>query len=418
MFAQINRHTATTVGGVAPSSAGRASGAARLAAMAPTLLWALGVGTLTYRVASLWSSHLGLDLRPVYLAGRQLTDHHAIYDVANFVYSPSAALVLGAPMSAFGFGVVSHVALVVGAVLILATVALAARTVGRSATSFATAIGVVLVCLTGMVPETLFVENLSIVVAFVGAGAFLAWSRERYWLAGALLGLSVALKPLLLPLFLGLLVLRRWKTVATAGAVVLVANLAALAIDPRAANGSMRQLVDLLGDRGDFSGYFALFNSSLVGIGHLLGWARWVTFGLRGVIFATGAVGAAAIWRSRPEPARSLEAAGLFLACSYLASSDLEVHWIFALIPFAYASVLPGSPLRWWPVAIGGMFASELVILPQQLTDYGPYGTDTVVRGFGLCLVVVAVGVATVWPPLRRVAMRRPCRRAARSMKP
>jgi arabinofuranan 3-O-arabinosyltransferase len=357
----------------------------------------------------------GFDLHPVYLAGRALAAHHPLYDVPNFVYLPSAALLVGAPLSAFGFGAASRVALIVAAGLVVGTVPLSARIMGRPAGGMATAIGVALVSLSAIVPEAIRLENLSILVGFVGAGVFLAWSRQRDVLCGALLGLSLAIKPLLALLFVALVVLRRWRAVAAALAVAAGLNLAAFAVDPSAADGIRSVGSSLLGDSGVFSGYFYLFNSALVGVGHLLGWSSWLTFGLRGFIATSAVAGAVAVWRLRPEPARSLEAGGLLLAGFYLSSTVLESHWLLVLVPFAFAGLEPGSPLRWWPVAVGGVFAAELVVLPQRLTAFGYYGTLTIQLSIGLCLVVVATATASLVPVvLRHRAGERGVRRRVR----
>jgi arabinofuranan 3-O-arabinosyltransferase len=369
----------------------------------PLMLWALGLGVFAYWVALSWSGQVGFagyDLRQVYLAGGQLTQGHPLYVVGDFGYLPSAALLVGAPLSYFSFDAVHHVALVVGALLVVLTVPISAHIVGRRVLSIATSAGVAIVAVTGTAPEVIGLENLSMLVGLLGAAAFLAWTRERFVLAGMLLGLSIAVKPLLVVLCVALLVLRRWRPLAAAVGVVVVTNLAVLAFDPAGMRGVTRLFGDLLTDRGMFSGYFYLFNSSIVSIGHLLGWPGVLAGVLRVAVLGVTVVGVVAIWRSRPEPARSLEASGLLIAGFYLVSSDLESHWLLVLVPFAYTSVLAASPLRWWPVGLGGVFAIGLVILPQQLTRFGAYGTDTIVRGFAVCLVVMATTAAALWPSL------------------
>jgi len=135
-------------------------------------------------------------------------------------------------------------------------------------------------------------------------------------------------------------------------------------------------------------------------MGVLFGWPSLLTLGLRVLLAIVTIAGMTIVWRTRPEPARSLEAGGLLIAGVFLASSDLEAHWLLVLIPFALASAVAGSPLRWWPVVLEAIFASQLVTLPQGLTQYGIYGIRTVDITWGLSLVVVATSFAAVALPL------------------
>lgn len=366
----------------------------------PWLLWACGIGVLAYHVASDWGSSVGYDLLDVRLAGQALSAHRVLYGIPQYSYPPSAAVLLGLPLSAVSFATVQHVALVAGPALVVATVVLAARTVGRRPGDLATGMGVAGVSLVAFVPEAIGLENASMLIGCLSAGAFLCWARQREVASGVLLGLSIAVKPILLPLCIALLVLRRWGALAAAAAVVAAPSLAALAVDPHALGNLGSVLRDVLEGQGAFSGYFLLFNSAVRSVGILLGWNGWLTTGLRLLVLAAAVAGALAVWRRRPEPARTLEAAGLLLAGSWLASASLEAHWLLALIPFAYAAVVPGSMLRWWPVTVGALFASELVVLPHQLTRYGTYGTDAISLGLGLCLVVLGGAVVSVWPAL------------------
>ena len=68
----------------------------------PAALWVLGVGVLAYWAALSWSSppkYAGYDLHCAYLAGGQLTHSGSVYSGTCFGYLPSAALLVGAPLS-------------------------------------------------------------------------------------------------------------------------------------------------------------------------------------------------------------------------------------------------------------------------------------------------------------------------------
>ena len=375
----------------------------RAVAMAGPVLFLIGVGILVYRVMQTWSDTSiseGFDFRLVYAAGHAMTTGHSLFAVQllghPYGYPPSSALVLGAPLSYFSWTTVTHILRPLQAACLVATVVIAARTVGRGWNSLAAGTGVLLVSLAGISSDGLSLENASIFVALLGAAAFLAWSQERYILCGLLFGFGIALKPLLLPLCIGLILLRRWNVLGTAALVVAVLNLVALGIDPKSLNGMGTFVRGLLTDSGAISGAFFLFNSAYVSMGVLFGWPSLVTVGLRVLVAIVTITGVFIVWKTRPEPARSLEAGGLLIAGFYLASSDLEAHWLLVLIPFAFASVVSGSPLRWWPVVLGAIFASQLVTLPQGLTQYGIYGIRTVDITWGLSLVVLATSVAAL----------------------
>lgn len=366
------------------------------------LLFTLGVGILLYRMLQSWSDtsiYRGFDFRLVYEAGRALTEGRSLFAVQKlghpYGYPPSSALILGAPLSPLKWATASHIVRPVEVACLVATVVLAARTVRRPWYSLPAGIGMFLVSIAGISTMGMGLENASIFVALLGAAAYLAWSRDHYILCGILFGLSIAIKPLLLPLCLGLLLLRRWNVLGAATVTVAFLNAVTLAIDPKSLNGMGTFVRGLLTDSGAISGAFFIFNSAYTSMGVLFHWPSLLTASLRLLIATVAITGAVILWKTRPEPARSLEAGGMLLAGLYLASSDLEAHWLLVLIPFAFASVVPGSPLRWWPVVLGGTFAAEIVTLPQRLTQYGIYGIRTVDIAWGLSLVVVATFVAT-----------------------
>jgi arabinofuranan 3-O-arabinosyltransferase len=260
----------------------------RSVALAGPVLLVLGVGILAYRVIQSWSDtsiSQGFDFHLVYGAGRALTQGHSLFAVQllghPYGYPPSSALILGAPLSYFSWTTVTHILRPVQAACLVATVLLSARTVGRSWSSLAAGVGVLLVSLAGISNDALGLENASIFVALLGAAAFLAWSQERYILCGLLFGLSIALKPLLLPLCLGLILLRRWNVLGTAALVVAVLNLLTLGIDPKSLNGMGTFVRGLLTDSGVISGAFFLFNSAYVSMGVLFGWPSLLTTSLR-----------------------------------------------------------------------------------------------------------------------------------------
>ena len=382
---------------------GRFAGIQRWVALAGgPVLFALGVGILVYPMIRTWSDtgiYRGFDFHLVFGAGRALTEGRSPFAVQMLThpygYPPSSALILGAPLSGLSWATATHIVRPVEVACVVATVVLAARTVGRTWYSLATGLGVFIVSIAGITTMGLALENASIFIALLGAAAYYSWSREQYIVCGVLFGLSIAIKPLLLPLCLGLILLRRWNVLGVAAVVATIMNMVALAIDSKAFSGMSGFVSGLLTDRGAISGAFFIYNSAYVSMGVLFHWPSLLTFCLRALIASFALAGAVMLWKTRPDPARSLEAGGMLIAGFYLASSDLEAHWLLVLVPFAFASVVAGSPLRWWPVVLGGIFAAEIITLPRRLTPYGIYGIRTVDIVWGLSLVVVGTFVAT-----------------------
>ena len=340
----------------------------------------------------------GFDFHLVYEAGRALTEGHSLFAVQleghPYGYPPSSALVLGAPLSYFSWPTVTHILRPIQAACLVATVVISARRVGRAWSSLPAGVGVLLVSLAGISSDALSLENASIFVALLAAGAFLAWSRERFILCGLLFGLSIALKPLLLPLCIGLILLRRWNVLGAAALVVAGLNLAALGIDSKSLNGIGAFVSGLLTDKGAISGAFFLFNSAYTSMGVLFGWPSLLTAGLRVLIAVVTIAGMVVVWKTRPEPARSLEAGGLLIAGFYLASSDLEAHWLLVLVPFAFASVVAG-----FAAAMVARCPGWHLCLPARHPAAGadpvrdlrhPHGR----HHLGLSLVVLATSVA------------------------
>lgn len=370
----------------------------RAARYAVALLFVGAAILLAYYVGSNWTIQKASlhDLQPVYYAGRAFTAGAPLYAVRDFAYPPSAAMLLGAPLAQLSFTAAARLWLLVSVLLIVATVVIAARIVGRTPTSLAAAAALAVLAASLAVREVIGLGNVTTLIGFLGAASFLLWARDQDLAAGTLFGLSLSIKPILAPLILGLLILRRWRALIPALALPVALNLVAFGIDTRVTAGMVSTAHSYLTGGGLFGGYFRAFNSSLRNIGGLLSWPVALAAGLRVIVGIAAISGAVAIWRWRPEPYRSLEAGGLLLAGYYLSSAVLESHWILVLVPFALAAVDRRSPVAWWPVAVGAFFAADLVALPHWLTGLGYWPSHSVTVGLGLALVVVATAVAAL----------------------
>jgi arabinofuranan 3-O-arabinosyltransferase len=203
---------------------------------------------------------------------------------------------------------------------------------------------VLLVCLSESLTSTLLLGNLnnSLLLA-LGAGFLLAERRRRWVLAGILLGLSLALKPVLVLLLLLPLLRRGWSTLGWALSVPLVLNVLGLALVPVRSDFLAVTVPNLLGGRESY-------NSSLWAVGTYFGVPGWAILGARLLVLVLAGV---AVWRLRLLQDTALRLAtsyGVLLLATCLASSLSQGYYSLFLLPLLAAAVRAGSAMR-TPVA-------------------------------------------------------------------
>jgi arabinofuranan 3-O-arabinosyltransferase len=371
----------------------------RLARAAGAAVWAVALAYLTLRVTQAWSSpSLGFDLRPLRNAGLALAAHRPLYAVRGFVYPPSAALLLGRWAALTPFSTARHVTLVLVALAYVATPAMAVQAMGRKWYSPTAAAGVIVVCSVSFVNDLFILENASALVALGTAGALLAWAQGRDVSCGVVLGLTLAIKPMLLPLVVAITVLGRWRAVAAAAGVAALLTASALLVDHIALQGVTPHIADLLAGHGST---FDSQNGTLVSIGRQLGWPDGLTTTIRVLLVITTLAAVIGIWRRRGEPSRAAEAGGLLMAGFLVTGTLFEDHFELVLLPFAYACLDRKSPFRSWPVAVAAAFACCLITVSPP-SGMSLVAVKSIQRGLGLAVIVLYVAVGWAWP--RRTA--------------
>lgn len=170
----------------------------------------------------------GIDYLPLRHAAEALLAGRSVFTDPTFVYPPTAALILlptalGSPEAGFAAWVVAGAAALLTAAYLLAREAprpyrphvFAAATLGL--------LGGVLAA------RSLFLGNLSELLAPVAVGVLLSFHRGRWLLGCALLAASLLVKPMLAPLVLVPLLHRRWRalllTMLPGGALLLISML-------------------------------------------------------------------------------------------------------------------------------------------------------------------------------------------------
>jgi arabinofuranan 3-O-arabinosyltransferase len=213
------------------------------------------------------------------------------------------------------------------------------------------------------------------------------------WWAGVAIGLTVVVKPLLLPLLLIPLLNRQWRALVTAFAVPVLFNLAAI-LSPVArfrVSDPMGFVTNTLPYIFSIRDYF---NSSIQGNGVYYGLPMWLIWLLR-IAFAL--LAAASVWllykyyRERDPLFWMATTSGVLLTASWLVLSLGQGYYSMMLFPFLMTVVLPNSVLRNWVawVAIYGFMSADRWLLGHWPTTGRALEYLRVTYGWSLMLVVV-----------------------------
>ncbi len=218
------------------------------------------------------------------------------------------------------------------------------------------------------------------------AGCCRARSSDQWW-AGAAIGLSLVVKPVLAVLLLLPLLNRQWRAFVTAFAVPLVFNVAAWPLVSDPMNFVKRTMPYILGTR-DY------FNSSIQGNGIYYGLPMWLIVLLR-IVFTVLAV--VSLWllykyyRTRDPLFWMLTSSGVLLITSWLVLSLAQGYYSMMLFPFLMTVVLPNSVVRNWPawLATYGFLTMDRWLMWRWPTTGRFLEYMKITYGWSLMLVVV-----------------------------
>lgn len=194
------------------------------------LTFVLVLAAIGYGAEQVWwmlrFSGVGIDFVPLRHASADLLAGSSIYTDHNFVYPPTAAVLLlpttlGSEASAAGWWAVTCVfALVIAAVLICGAAP-------RRLRLRALALAVLGLLSSSVMSQSMGIENLSVSLVPVAVGALIAFEKERWLLGCTIVIASLLIKPLLLPLLLVPVVRGRWREIVTVvipAGVILMAS--------------------------------------------------------------------------------------------------------------------------------------------------------------------------------------------------
>ena len=293
-----------------------------------------------------------MDLLTTWRAERVFAHGGAPYAVKAFLYPPSS-LLLFRPLAALSSHELKVVGLAATVVVAWAAVMLSAEAIGLRWWGITSAVTILLLSFTQAMTGELGLENVT-VLCFLALAAFFFLSIRDHWaLGGVAIGLSLAIKPLLLPVLLVFLLARQWRGFAAAAGVPVALNLLALAF---VANPS--QVFSKLPSLLDRTGTGVALNSAWVDVIRTLALPVGVSWTLRVVTVAVVLVGTWWAWHVLDDRVfRIVTSSSLLLIGAYLAGTLSEYHFMLTLVPLAMTAVLPRSPIR----TIGGAARHGLV---------------------------------------------------------
>jgi arabinofuranan 3-O-arabinosyltransferase len=243
---------------------------------------------------------------------------------------------------------------------------------------------------TESVTSTLVYTNINGCI-LLGEVLFLMWlldgRRNREWLAGVAIGLTLVVKPSLAPLLLLPALNRQWRPLVGAFGVPLVFNAVAwpLVSDPMS---FIHRTVPYILSTRDY------FNSSILGNGIYYGLPMWLILTMR-ILFLALAIGSLVLlyryYRTRDPLFWMLTSSGVLLIASYLVTALGQGYYSMMLFPFLMKVVLKNSEIRNWTawLAIYGFMTMDRYLLGHWPTTGRFLEYMKITYGWSLMLIVV-----------------------------
>lgn len=262
-----------------------------------------------------------------------------------FPYPPSALLLmLPFGLTSFTAARLAFIVLTAGALLFASALCLRMFGFGWRSNAFAVVIFGLWISLPAV--EVLRLANVDGLLLAGFAGALYAATRGRWTLFGALLGLTFALKPVLLPLILVPTLWRQWRAAGIAIAVPVV-----LSIPPLLTGTDVTDFFSVVTPtllKGN-APLYQPFNVSLQKAMTQIGFPSAVAVLARaGVVILAAVLVRKRMRRGGDEALKLVEVSGLILIATFLGFSFAWAHYGLYLIPLMISIVHPESVMRSW----------------------------------------------------------------------
>ncbi|MBZ4622734.1 arabinofuranan 3-O-arabinosyltransferase [Mycobacterium avium] len=359
-------------------------------------LWPIAIFSVLHRsIVVTTNGNITDDFKPVYRAvlnfrrGWDIYNEHFDYVDPHYLYPPGGTLLM-APFGYLPEYPSRYLFILINTVAILIAWYLLLRLFGYTLSSVAAPALLLAMFCTETVTNTLVFTNINGCV-LLAEMLFLRWLLDgrvgRQWWAGAAIGLTLTLKPVLGPLLLLPLLNRQWRALVPAFAIPILINAAAwpLVSDPM---DFVTRTLPYIGGVRDY------FNSSIEGNGVYFGLPTWLIVFMR-ILFTLIAIGA--LWllyryyRTRDPRFWFTNSAGVLLLWSWLVLPLAQGYYSMMLFPFLMTVVLPNSLIRNWPAWLG--IYGFLTLDRWLLFNWMRYGRALeylkITYGWSLLLIVV-----------------------------
>lgn len=368
----------------------------RMLASPTTWAW---IGACLVLAASSTIAHgwaiFAFDFRPVYDGVEGLLrfgdPYRPVPSDLGFVYPPSCAL-LFLPVAMLPPHVASDAGLVL-ADLSMVALAWASGMSARPLRPWAGPACLALLALAPLGQNTLSLGNLSILVSALLAVSWLVWEDFSWPWTGILLGIALAIKPLVAPVVIIVILARRWKDLAVATGIAILLNLATLPLLRRPGDFITQVLPELLhGQTLQLRGNVAI--SAYFQRNSLPSWSADVCRIVLALIVLCVVFTARRVLDQRPVLIASASALVVTVA---LVSAQDEAHYSLVLVPLLVMGLVDGHWTHKGLAALAAAFLADSnhtsVVMAGQLTSLVVAGM--VVRG----ALAAPAGAMTVRSP-------------------
>ena len=360
------------------------------------MLWPIAILAVIHRtIVVTTNGNITDDFKPVYRAvlnfrrGWDIYNEHFDYVDPHYLYPPGGTLLM-APFGYLPFAESRYLFIAINSAAIVLAGYVLLKMFKFSLTSVAAPALLLAMFCTESVTNTLVFTNINGVILLLEV-LFLRWLLDgrasRQWWAGIAIGLTLVVKPALLPLLLLPLLNRQWRALVPAFVVPAAFNLAAwpLVVHPR--DFITRTVPYMLGVR-DY------FNSSIEGNGVYFGLPFWLIHLLR-ILFTLLAIGS--LWllyryyRTRDPLFWFTTSSGVLLLWSWLVLALAQGYYSMMLFPFLMTVVLRNSVIRNWPAWLGiyGFLTMDRWLLFNWMDIGRPLEYLKITYGWSLLLIVV-----------------------------
>jgi arabinofuranan 3-O-arabinosyltransferase len=360
-----------------------------------SVLWPVAILAVIHRtIVVTTNGNITDDFKPVYRAvlnfrhGWDIYNEHFDYVDPHYLYPPGGTLIM-APFGYLPFAESRYLFIAINSAAIVLAGYVLLKMFKFSLTSVAAPALLLAMFCTESVTNTLVFTNINGVILLLEV-LFLRWLLDgrssRQWWAGIAVGLTVVVKPALLPLLLLPLLNRQWRAVLAAIVVPVAFNLAAWPLVVHPLDFVTRTLPYMLGVR-DY------FNSSIEGNGVYFGLPTWLILFLR-ILFTLLAIGS--LWllyryyRTRDPLFWFTTSSGVLLLWSWLVLSLAQGYYSMMLFPFLMTVLLPNSVIRNWPAWLGvyGFLTMDKWWIFNRMYIGRPLDYLKITYGWSLLLIV------------------------------